>query len=88
MRDAFKAMKEESQERRAKNRDQSPRHLEQEYIPYVSKNDGAHLIVGNEDNLVDFWPGTGKWIARKGGKGRGVHNLIKFIKESNNAYTK
>lgn len=88
MKEEFKAMKEESQERRAKYRDQSPGMLENEYIPYISKNGGVHLIVGNEDNLVDFWPGTGKWISRKGGKGRGVHNLIKFIKESNNAYTK
>lgn len=42
----------------------------------------SHLIVtGSGWELVDFWPGTGKWIARDTKrKGRGVFNLLKYIK--------
>lgn len=43
-------------------------------IPFISKNNGAHLIVADK---YDFWPATGLWIERrKGTKGRGIAKLI------------
>ena len=71
-----------SQERRAGNRESSPKLLEQAGVEFQSSNNGAHLIVtGSSWELIDFWPGTGKWIARETKhKGRGVFNLLKYVK--------
>lgn len=77
----FKTLKKESQDKRADNREQSAQYLTKRDIPFTSKNRGAHLIVEGSDCYIDFWPGTGKWITRKGKKGFGVRNLVKFIDE-------
>jgi len=74
----FKELKLVSQEKRAHNRERSAEFLRSEGIPFIRKNCGSHLIVTSLDGLIDFWPGTGKFIARSGGKGRGVKNLIKL----------
>ena len=72
------AMKEQSQDRRANNRESSAAILTNKEIPFESKNGGAHLIVNGGE--VDFWPGTGKWIFRKSRKqGRGVLQLLKAL---------
>lgn len=77
MGDIFNAMKEESKQRRANNRESSADILTKSGIEFESKNLGAHLIVGQ----FDFWPGTGLFINRKTGKrGRGVRNLIKLLR--------
>lgn len=70
----------ESMQRRARNRTGSAFILREHCIPYESKNGGAHLVVGNADNLVDFWPGTGRWIPRKNSfTGYGVRSLIQYL---------
>ena len=79
MGEVFNAMKEESKERRARHREQSPKLLEAANIPFESKNGGAHIIAEGNECYIDFWPGTGKWISRNGRKGFGVRNLIKYI---------
>ena len=56
--------------------------LTDEGISYEEKNGGAHLIVNHDGRTVDFWPGTGKWISRSGGDGRGVKNLIALLKSA------
>jgi hypothetical protein len=73
-----KIMKSLSRERRANNRESSPKLLEAAGIRFVSKNVGAHLIVtANDGTRVDFWPGTGLWrVAGETKKHRGVHPLI------------
>ncbi len=70
-----------SQEKRASNRESSAQYLTEVGIPFVSKNEGAHLIVESGKCLIDFWPGTGKWNSRDGTKGRGVQNLVQYIME-------
>ena len=75
----WRAVRDQSQEKRANNREFSAKLLRDNSINFESKNNGAHLII---DNKVDFWPGTGKWIVRNGRKGRGVKNLMKWIKEN------
>lgn len=79
--DAFRAMTEESKERRAKNRDSSAALLRQHSIAFEEKNGGAHLVISDNASLtVDFWPGTGKWKCRGSGQtGRGVFALLKRL---------
>ena len=77
----YRAMRRDSQERRARNREFAPGALEAAGLPFTSHNDGVHLIV---DQRYDFWPGTGKWVrrgAREAPSGRGIFNLIKHAKE-------
>ena len=81
MGEIFNDMKEESKDRRSSHREQSPLMLEDAGIQFESKNKGAHLIVEGSECFIDFWPGTGKWIARNGKKGFGVRNLIKYVNE-------
>ncbi|MCP4052478.1 MAG: hypothetical protein GY739_05300 [Mesoflavibacter sp.] len=78
--DDFRAWKEHGQKKRTDNREHSPKILESEGIRFDRKNMGAHLIVHGNDETIDFWPGTGKWIVRGGKTSRGVFPLIKYIK--------
>lgn len=81
MGEVFHAMTADSKLRRSNNRDNALPILDERKIPYESKNGGAHLIVQGKNGKIDFWPGTGKFIARSGGKGRGVFKLIKLCGE-------
>lgn len=70
----------ESQARRADNRESSANILTEHGVQFETKNMGAHLIVSHDGHVIDFWPGTGKYIPRSGGRpGRGVFNLLKAI---------
>ncbi|WP_054912480.1 hypothetical protein [Pseudomonas sp. NBRC 111127] len=70
----------ESAERRARNRQGSAEILAERGVQFEVKNMGAHLIVSHEGKVADFWPGTGKYIPRGGGRpGRGVFNLLKLL---------
>ena len=81
--ETMNALKAQSKERRGRNRESSTALLKRLGIPFQSMNDGAHLVVTtNKQDLIDFWPGTGAFICRKGGKrGRGVFKLIRLVKE-------
>lgn len=80
--DDFNFLKQIRQEKRASNREQSAEILQRAGILFESKNVGAHLIVQAGRTIVDFWPGTGKWIPRGQREGRrGVRNLIKFVEQ-------
>jgi len=73
-------MTQESIERREMNRQRSLDLLEKHSITFESKNDGAHLIVTHNKHVIDFWPGTGKFIPRGTTKtGRGVFNLLNYL---------
>ena len=39
-----------------------------------------HWRLELSTTYVDFWPTTGTWMARKGGRGKGVESLKEFIK--------
>ena len=74
MAEVFRDMAQYKKEKRAKNTLSSTQILKNNNIKFVSKNNGAHLIVGD----YDFYPSTGLFIHRKNKKrGRGVYNLIK-----------
>jgi len=76
----YKAMSLVSQQRRASNRRHSAKMLLESGLECEVKNNGAHLVVDAGTFKVDFWPGTGKWISRAGKSGRGVKNLIRYIR--------
>lgn len=66
--------------KRASNREASATLLKSRGISFESKNWGAHLIVTHSGTIVDFWPGTGKFIFRnKSHKGHGIFNLLKLL---------
>ncbi len=68
------------QDKRASNRDRSTEILVLAGIPFVSKNNGAHLMVAER---YDFWPGTGLWMERgKPKKHRGIRSLIERIQRA------
>lgn len=69
------------QSKRADNREQSAKLLRDAGVVFVSKNEGAHLIVEGPNGFIDFWPGTGKWHVRgiPVEIGFGVRGLINLI---------
>jgi hypothetical protein len=78
--DDFKALSEASKIKRAMNRVSSAERLTEAGIPFVSKNNGSHLIV---DGQWDFWPGTGKFRNRSLPiEGRGVRGLLNYVKRT------
>lgn len=87
MGDDFNAMRAASKVKRANNRQSSSEFLLTRGWDFVSYNAGAHLVVVSQERIVDFWPGTGKWIARSGQKssafqpasGRGVLGLHRYL---------
>jgi hypothetical protein len=69
------------QEKRASNREASPRLLREAGIGYAVHNGGAHLVVQGNGQMFDFWPASGLWIQRgTKSKQRGVNALIRFIR--------
>lgn len=70
--------REESKARRAGYRAHAANRLDELGIPYTSHNEGAHLVVRGNNGLIDYWPGTGKFIARNGKKGRGLQGVLKL----------
>jgi hypothetical protein len=48
-------------------------------IPYETLLKGSYLIVSDTespDNLIDFWPHTGRWVSRDGRRGSGIRSLL------------
>lgn len=65
------------QAKRAANTNSSTGIMERSGVPFVSKNNGAHLIVADR---WDYWPSTGLFIDRQTKKkGRGVNNLLRSV---------
>lgn len=83
MAEDFAALSKMQQAKKAQNRDVSAANLTRAGIPYASRNLGAHLIINTAGQTIDFWPGTGLWIARSGQpvKKRGVFKLIAYVKQ-------
>lgn len=79
--ETYAALKEAGKIKKAANQENSAQILSDNGIAFEVRNYGNHLIIRTDGVIYDFWPSTGKFIARKGKtKGRGVFNLIKKIK--------
>ena len=78
--EVFKDYKEIGKSKKRNNLYRSTLILDNSNVIYKSKNGGAHLIIPFEDTFIDFWPSTGKYINRSGGRpGRGIFNLLKVL---------
>jgi hypothetical protein len=77
--DDYACGKNARKEKRAFNRERGPEILKEHGVSFAIKNNGAHLIVQHGGKVVDYWPGTGKFIFRDGGEGRGVFTLLKAL---------
>jgi len=82
----WRELKRQRQERRAGNRERAPETLRRHGLIFGEHNHGAHLIVCLEGRIVDFWPGTGRWIERpeqvstsRPRDGRGIFNLLRHL---------
>jgi hypothetical protein len=77
MGDFWRDVKSARQQKRADNRASSAELLKAAGIDFEEKNGGAHLIVKAVGRVVDFWPGTGRWIVRGSSRAHyGVKRLI------------
>ena len=61
MGDLFNEMKNESKTRRESHRNNAPKILSDAGLNFIVYNAGAHLVLPYQ-GVVDFWPGSGKWI--------------------------
>ena len=74
----YSDLKKHNKAKKRVNLEASTKMLEDAGIPFIKKNGGVHLIVG--DGAFDFWPSTGLFINRANQKqGRGVKNLLKAL---------
>lgn len=62
----------------ARNRLWSATYLIKKGIAFTPHNNGAHLVIWHFSRQINFWPGTGLFMA-DGLKGRGVKNLVAII---------
>lgn len=60
----WKAIREASQAKRARNAKDSTAILEARGVAFERKNGGVHLIIRHEGRVFDFWPSTGTWRMR------------------------
>ena len=85
----FQHVRDHGKKKRAGNREHSAIILTEAGVEFTSHNGGAHLIVQGKNCIIDFWPGTGKYVSRIGrrggrGEGRGVRSLMKFCHTKEN----
>lgn len=74
----FQAQREESKDRRERNRLRGQAELESAGVAFEAKNNGAHLVVLER---IDYWPGTGLWKDREvPQEGRGINSLIGYAR--------
>jgi len=81
MGDDFRAWNKVKQEKKRSNLETSTQLLIDNNISFKSHNYGVHIAVVGNNEIIDFWPSTGKWIVRKTNiKGRGIFKLLRRIK--------
>lgn len=78
----WRALKKHGQEKRASNLTNSLQLLIDAKIKYTSRNGGVHCMVECATGIIDFWPGTGKFIQRGTKKqGRGVRAVLELARK-------
>lgn len=83
MGDDFRAWNKYIKEKKLSNLESSTEILIRNQINFTSHNGGVHLIITSLNEIIDYWPSTGKWIVRKSNKqGRGVFKLLKRINKT------
>ena len=78
--DMYASVRKESRDKRHNNKEFSTTMLDKAGVDYVVKNDGLHLVVFNGDEeIIDFYPTTGRWQIRGGEVSRGIRKLLKYM---------
>ena len=79
--EAFKAYRESRKEKKAFNLRKSTNLLKFLNIPFISHNNGVHLVVSHDNKTIDFYPSPGLWIDRlqKDIKHRVIKTLLQYI---------
>lgn len=50
-------------------------------IHFTTFNNGIHFVVTGRNDLIDFWPTTGKWKTRKSNiTSNGITRLVNFLR--------
>lgn len=81
MAEVWSDLREHSQRKKRSNLASSTALLNHNGIPFVSHNNGIHLVVTKGDKTIDYWPSTGLWWIRgTRNKRRGVKRLVSFMK--------
>ena len=62
MGDVWREYRAAQAKRRAINRADSARLLQEAGVPFTSHNNGAHLRIQASPHPINFWPGTGLWV--------------------------
>lgn len=67
--------------KRLRNYEYAINTLRDNNISYLLKNDGYHLVINHNSNLIDYWPTTGKFSVRGSGSyHRGISKLMRKLK--------
>jgi len=84
--EGFKLQKQLRQEERRAKKQANTQRLLDEGISFSSKNDGYHLIIIIGQELISFYPSTGKWLAHstRSKEVCGVEKLLAYIKSKSN----
>lgn len=79
--DFWREFKKARAEKRGENRNASLSVLEQNHVPMLVRNNGAHIIIRFGNIWADFWPGTGLWRTYRPetSEGRGVFRLLHWL---------
>lgn len=80
--DTFRAMRDDSKARRARNRAYGAAGLLAAGVRFSTRNQGDHLMIEEPGRRrIDYWPGTGLWKEASGRhSGRGINSLLKYLK--------
>lgn len=79
----YKALRLESQCRRAEHRAHAIAVLTNRGYHFETRNDGVHLIVEAALGKIDYWPGTGLWKCRYGTQqGRGIASVLQHLSKN------
>lgn len=77
----YKSMRELDKNKKLGSLEKSAKLLKMYKVRFASNLEGVHLVVySGSMGCVDFWPGTGRWLARVEAKrGYGIFSLLKYI---------
>lgn len=80
--ETFEAWRKHRREVKQNNKNYSTQLLKDSGIEFAEHNEGLHLMIRLNSDIVDFWPSTGKWHMRRNNKwGRGVFKLLSELKK-------
>lgn len=77
--ETYKALREHSREKKLNNKEFSTKLLDELGVDYESFNNGIHLRVLNDNEVIDFYPSTGTYKIGNSYKRRGVMNMLKYM---------